>query len=191
MSYANDFVNSFASRLSSWGKFSPSLVKLLANCALAQAKHESANFTSNVFVTDNNPIGYKYYEGSLWQSGRGIKAPDGGYYAKFGSVQAAAYELADWINRRSGSFSGVQGTYDYALAMRNSSYYGASLSEYVAGLNRYYNAGAVYIPDQTAFPVGSYEDRPDGYSWPVGQIARALAIAVLLVLALVFGTGRR
>lgn len=43
---------------------------------------ETGNFTSKLWVTDNNPAGIKWYPGMTYGT-QGSPAPDGGYYARF------------------------------------------------------------------------------------------------------------
>ena len=60
MSVQHDFWIAFLERTKERNYVSEVQAQRLADYALAQAKLESANFTSNVYVITNNQIGYKY-----------------------------------------------------------------------------------------------------------------------------------
>jgi uncharacterized FlgJ-related protein len=63
--------------------FNPIAAKLIA----AQARFESADYTSHVFVENNNTSGMKYV--GQPNAVRGSKSPEGDYYAKYNTVQDA------------------------------------------------------------------------------------------------------
>jgi len=106
---------------------------------VAQAKHETNNFTSNVFKTCNNAFGYKAVYGALSCT----QAPEGGSYEYYpGGVVDSAHELSAYLKRRvaDGKFPALQtisSPEQYATLLKNAGYYGASLSEYTAGLLRW------------------------------------------------------
>jgi len=115
---------------------------VVARLLVAQAKHESADFTSTVFKVNNNAFGYKY----VGQSGawKGSKAPanEGGYYAAYTSVYDSAKEVVRWWQRRikEGKVSGwdaIAATDSYAAALKVNGYYGDSLSNYTLALGRW------------------------------------------------------
>jgi hypothetical protein len=66
-----------------------------------QARLESNNYTSNVFMTNNNLVGYKYVAGAEYQDGPGLQSPEGDYYANYDSVENSVHEISGWWQRRS------------------------------------------------------------------------------------------
>lgn len=106
---------------------------------VAQAKHETANFTSNVFKTCNNAFGYKAVFGATPCT----QAPEGGSYKFYpGGVVDSAHELSAYLKRRvaDGKFPALQtitSPEQYATLLKNAGYYGAPLNEYIAGLLRW------------------------------------------------------
>ena len=63
--------------------FSPQAAKLV----VAQARFESADYTSNVFKNNNNTSGIKYIGSRQKNAQQGTLSPEGDYYAKFDTVQ--------------------------------------------------------------------------------------------------------
>jgi hypothetical protein len=106
---------------------------------VAQAKHETANFTSNVFKTCNNAFGYKAVGTAFSCS----QAPEGGSYEYYpGGVADSAREIAAYLKRRvsDGKFPPlvqISTPEQYAALLKSAGYYGAPLSEYTAGLLRW------------------------------------------------------
>jgi hypothetical protein len=63
--------------------FNANAAKLIA----AQARFESADYSSNVFLTNNNTSGIKFI--GQPNAVRGSLSPEGNYYAKFNTIQDA------------------------------------------------------------------------------------------------------
>ena len=61
--------------------FNPIAAKLI----VAQARFESADYTSNVFKKNNNTSGVKYI--GQKNATQGTLSPEGNYYAKYDTVQ--------------------------------------------------------------------------------------------------------
>jgi hypothetical protein len=61
--------------------FNPTAAKLI----VAQARFESADYTSNVFKANNNTSGIKYIKQA--NAVQGTLSPEGDYYAKFNTIQ--------------------------------------------------------------------------------------------------------
>lgn len=110
---------------------------------LAQAKHETANFSSNAFKKNNNLFGYKAVSGAKWQIGNGITSSEGNAYAAYSSIEHSVYELCDWITRRQaqGKFpvdlTTITTPEMYATLLKNSSYYGDTVANYTKGLKHF------------------------------------------------------
>jgi hypothetical protein len=110
----------------------------LANLLIAQAKHETGNFKSNAFIKFNNAFGYKRYAGSKWQIGSGNISTEGNAYAAYDQLSDSVNEVLDWLKRRQNEgklvISQLTTPEAYALALKNSGYFGASVNEYIQGL---------------------------------------------------------
>lgn len=124
------------------------LPSALSNLVVAQARHETADFTSNVFRNCKNFFGYKY----VGQSGAAscTQAPEGGSYAIYPELAGSVNELIAWIRRRQndGTFpkdlSTITTAAQYAQLLKGAGYYGDPVAVYAAGLRRFaVNYGAV------------------------------------------------
>lgn len=103
---------------------------------LAQAKHESANFTSNVYRANHNPWGMKTPHLRPFLGERGTQAPDGGYYASYSNDAQAERDLVQWF-RYVNFPTTVASVEDYAQRLKDKSYYGDPVSVYVNGMKRF------------------------------------------------------
>lgn len=115
----------------------------LASLMVAQARHETADFTSRFFLQYNNAFGYSYYAGSLYQDGAGSLADNGQPIAAYPSIEDSTREMVDWIWRRyrNKQFPDprtITTPEAYAAALKNAGYYGDTLSNYLAGLKRFF-----------------------------------------------------
>lgn len=114
----------------------------LSNLVTAQARHESANFTSPLFLSDNNAFGYDY-TGNANQVGPSLRSHGGNYYAKYSSLENSVDEIVDWIYRRAreGKFPAnlatIQSPNDYATLLKNSKYFEDDVTNYQNGLTRW------------------------------------------------------
>ena len=120
------------------------LLPSVANLLAAQARLESADYTSNVFKQNTNAFGYKF----VGQSGatRGTVAPRSewsnantpGYYAKYRSIEDSANEVINWLFRRQqeGKFlvNDLTTAGKYAAGLKAGNYYGESAANYSNGL---------------------------------------------------------
>lgn len=116
------------------------LSPLLAGFVTAQAAHETANFTSNVFVTCNNAFGYKYVKSSPYAVGPCTLSPENDSYAKYKSVEDSTKEVCGWVKRRNDKFSSVTTIEEFAAVLKAQGYYGDSEANYLAGLKKYYQS---------------------------------------------------
>lgn len=121
----------------------PGLPPALSWLLVAQAKHETGNFTSNFYKRYNNAFGYSYFPGSNYQIGAGTVADNGLKIAAYSTVSDSVRELIDWIYRRvnEGKFPALANIVtpeSYAVALKNAGYYGDTLQNYTAGLKRFF-----------------------------------------------------
>lgn len=123
----------------------PGFPDILSRILVSQAEHESANFTSPVYLASNNAFGYKY-TGSKYQVGQ----YNG--YAAYPDLDSSAAELVDYIYRRvrDGSFPADLSTIttpdQYATLLKNASigpYFEDSLSNYSAGLTSWFSQNVI------------------------------------------------
>jgi len=117
-----------------------------ADWVVAQARHESADFTSKVYRTDNNPFGLKWYSDKVSMGTRGLQASDGGYYTHFKNDQVAFRAYVEWLrrNKHAGIVTGPLPTdlttvYEFAKALHDRKYYTDSVSNYATALQRWLN----------------------------------------------------
>jgi uncharacterized FlgJ-related protein len=111
---------------------------LLPGFLVAQAGHESNDFTSDVFKKCNNGFGYKFV-GQKLAIGPCTKSPEGDAYAEYKSLADSTREMCGWIKRREPSFKNVKTPEQYAAALKDAGYYGDALSRYSAAMVRHYN----------------------------------------------------
>lgn len=74
--------------------------RLIADYIIAQAKHESANLTSNLFLNANNLFGFKTYSVTRFrvpENERGEGQPN--YYMQFSNPEESADYMIQWLMR--------------------------------------------------------------------------------------------
>lgn len=111
---------------------------------VAQARLESADYTSNVYRSNNNAFGYKFVGQKLATQGSpvpGSEASSGAkYYARYKNIEDSTTELVQWLLRRikDGQFKMNELTTpeSYATAIRRApfQYYGSSLANYTKNM---------------------------------------------------------
>jgi hypothetical protein len=112
---------------------------VLATLIVAQARHETGGYTSNVFKTCNNCFGYKWV-GQSSAAGPCTSSPEGNEYAKYNTIEQSTHELTQWIRRRQteGKFPADLHTINtpdqYGDLLKTAGYFGDSLTAYVNGL---------------------------------------------------------
>lgn len=126
--------------------FNPGLPPSLALLVVAQAKHETGNFSSDIFKNQNNAFGYGYVPGSVYQLAQpGTVSPGQGQTAKYRSVEDSTREIIDWIYRRVKenifpvNLATVITPLLYAELLKKASYYTDTVSHYADGLRRWLN----------------------------------------------------
>lgn len=65
---------------------------------IAQAKHETANFTSNIYRTHNNMFGMKHPSIRKSVGEKGDLSPDGGYYQRYINDTQSVRDLMLWMD---------------------------------------------------------------------------------------------
>ncbi len=114
--------------------FNPMAAKLIA----AQARFESADYTSNVFNNNNNTSGIKYI--GQPNAVRGSLSPEGDYYAHFYTIQDSVNDKI--VRLYNITMNGVTpeqlknstNATEFANLLKQRGYYGSSASEYASGL---------------------------------------------------------
>ena len=117
----------------------------LARIILAQVKHESANFSSNVFKRNNNPMGMKMpsKRKTVWIAGAGTKPPgnEGATpYARYNSLADAIHDLFNWLHYNKIPVNEIQSVSQYSELLRQRSYMGNTETAkkiYIAGLSKW------------------------------------------------------
>lgn len=102
----------------------------LAQLVTAQSGHETAGWTSHVFMTDNNAFGYGY---------------DGMSYRQYPGVEQSVTDIVGYLHRRvaDGSFpplDQITGADQYAQLLKDAGYYTDSEVNYSAGIAAWLNA---------------------------------------------------
>ena len=114
--------------------FTPTAAKLV----VAQARFESADYTSRIFLENNNISGMKYIGQPL--AVQGEMSPEGNYYAKFKSVEDSAKDkiVRNYSITRKGvapdQLKKVTDADEFARLLKQRGYYGGAESSYAAGL---------------------------------------------------------
>ena len=114
--------------------FNPMAAKLI----VAQARFESADYTSNVFKQNNNTSGIKFI--GQPNAVQGTLSPEGNYYAKFNTIQDAINDkIARIYNLTMKGVTPQQlkdstDAIDFANKLKQRGYFGSSASEYASGL---------------------------------------------------------
>lgn len=136
----------------------PGLPVRLAELVAAQAEHETGGFTSNAFEDGFNAFGYDYVPGAkryqLAIAGR--IADNGQPLAVYRNIEDSTQEMVDWIYRRrkEGIFpadlSTITTPAQYAALLKAGGYYGDTVSNYTAGITRYFQQATDFVKHHTA-----------------------------------------
>lgn len=111
--------------------------RLLMPYILAQAKLETDNFTSKVYMADHNYFGMKFIDGRRGQvATQGLKSPEGDYYARYLTDSASVLDLLKWFEYV-GFPVAVSSANEYAVELKKRSYFGGALENYIVILNKY------------------------------------------------------
>lgn len=116
--------------------FTPTAAKLV----VAQARHETGNYTSNIFKLNNNLFGMKYVKQPLATQGSASPRSEGDFYARYKSVGDSVKDLIDrnYILTRGGvtpeQLKNATDSLDFATKLKARGYYGDTISNYANGL---------------------------------------------------------
>jgi hypothetical protein len=101
-----------------------------AQLITAQAAHETANFTSNVFIENKNLFGYKYVGQS---SAEGEKNG----YAYYENIEDSIQDYKRYYigKKYPSSFAGVV---EFVKALKEKHYFEAPVEEYIKGVTHFY-----------------------------------------------------
>ena len=114
--------------------FNPMAAKLI----VAQARFESADYTSNVFKQNNNTSGIKFI--GQPNAVQGTLSPEGNYYAKFNTIQDAINDkIARLYNINMRGVTPQQlkdstDAIDFANKLKQRGYFGSTAIDYANGL---------------------------------------------------------
>ena len=108
---------------------------------VAQARHETGNYTSELFKKYNNLFGYGF-SGSKWQASKSKpvnKAGEPVNWAIYKTPKDSVMEIVDYWNRRKKegtikSLSQLENTANFATYLKNKGYYSASYTSYLNAL---------------------------------------------------------
>lgn len=111
-----------------------------ADFVIAQAKHESANFTSKVYKANNNPFGMKVPSKRNFLGTQGTPAPasegKGMFYARYENDTIAFKDFLKYL--RAVRFPiGLTTVEEYAKALKAEGYYGDTVANYTKALKKW------------------------------------------------------
>jgi flagellum-specific peptidoglycan hydrolase FlgJ len=103
---------------------------------VAQSKHESANYTSKVYLTDNNMFGIKWINSPSQKATKGLLSPEGNHYAHFASDTDSLVDLLRIFEVKKFPVS-VESADQYAKELQSRGYFTDGLANYTNGLKRF------------------------------------------------------
>lgn len=100
---------------------------------VAQAKVETGNFTSNVFLKNKNYFGMKLPKVRPTLAQPGLMSPEGNNYAAYGSESDSVVDLLMWFDYTKFPIA-VESVEEYSKELKNRAYYGVAESSYTKNL---------------------------------------------------------
>lgn len=151
---------------------------------------ETGNFTSNVWKTDNNPAGIKWYPGMTYGT-KGSPASDGGYYASF-SNPVTGYVNFVKNNPRYSNVGNSQDPYTEAQTIAKDGWatdpnYASKVMGVTVNGNQTVNTtpnSSIPGMQQTAFGIPSMSDIQNIVTNALGVIVGALLIGLGIWVAM-------
>lgn len=108
----------------------------LSRFALAQAAHETANFTSAIFKNNLNAFGMKY-------AGQVNALGEKSGHAYYKDINSSVADFVAWYSRKRSSILSlplvITSLDSYVRFLKNNSYFEADEKEYLAGCKHFYN----------------------------------------------------
>lgn len=105
----------------------------------AQARHESNDFKSRVYLDNHNYFGMKWIDGRRGQvAKKGLLSPDGNFYAHYETDSSSILDLLKWFDYKNFPVS-VKDANQYASELKNRNYYGDSVANYERALKFWIN----------------------------------------------------
>jgi hypothetical protein len=118
--------------------FTPTSAKFL----VAQARHETGNYTSNVFKLNNNLFGMKFANQPLATKGSPAPSSEVGVYAKYNSPADSIKDQVDryFVKTMGGvtfeELKASQTPLEYATNLKKRGYFTDTIQNYVSGIER-------------------------------------------------------
>lgn len=118
--------------------------KYLASLLVAQAKHETGNYTSKFFISYHNCFGYSKVMGGVWQlSIQTPNADNAKPIAAYDSIENSVHEITHWIKRRQkekhfpSDLNAIKTPDRYVILLKQSGYFEDTIENYLAGVKHY------------------------------------------------------
>lgn len=105
---------------------------ITATFVFAQAAHETGNFTSPLFFSNNNCFGMKPPQIYVVAAGERFG------YALYNSIEDSAKAMAIYLEAH-GLAYGLQTIDQYVTGLYNQAYFEADYQDYLAGVKHFYN----------------------------------------------------
>jgi uncharacterized FlgJ-related protein len=105
---------------------------ITASFVFCQAAHETGNFTSPLFFSNNNCFGMKPPREYVIAVGEKFG------YADYNSIEDSAIAMSMWLQSH-GLSGGLQTIDQYVNSLHDKSYFEASLQEYMSGVKHFYS----------------------------------------------------
>lgn len=103
----------------------------LTRYIVAQAKHETGNYTSLLYKKANSLFGIKTFKGAT-----AYPSKEGGYYRVYPNLSESARDLIAWYDRNKMPTE-VKDVNEFAGALKIRGYFTDKLDNYIGGLNRF------------------------------------------------------
>jgi hypothetical protein len=97
----------------------------IAKIITAQSGHETAGWTSNVYLTLNNCFGFGYV--------------GGGAYNGYNSIEDSVSDVVNWLSNNVPNFQAITDPDTYATALKAAGYYTDTETNYAQGIENYIN----------------------------------------------------